>query len=454
MSYLHFFASLRDTVISIAVSGGYIALFVILFLEGIPLIGIAVPGHVAIISAGFLAATGVLSPAWVFILGVAGTILGDWMSFALGKKFGWPLIERFRPYFFISEATITRARTFLDNHTGKALVLGKFNPVTRGLLPFFIGANAAADKSGSHHKTFWIWNIVGATAWVTASVVGGYALGFGFHLLSGWTGKALVVAIIFGILIIWGYRFVNVRFHIFKKYELFILGLNVASLLVIFRMIEDAISPVSFLAGFDLYVNGVINTLVLTKIGPYMLQIAGWVSALGGTVMVIIFTLIGGVVLATHRKWRSAAILLLSVGATALVVGWLKDLIMRVRPENYVTIESPRILSILFDHPTILMEPSFPSAHAAFAAAFLVVITYLTVPKIRTWVRRELFILLTFTIGIGIGVSRLALSVHWGTDVIAGWAIGVFCATGSILLVRYLGELIHPHNRLGERTDR
>jgi membrane-associated phospholipid phosphatase len=40
-----------------------------------------------------------------------------------------------------------------------------------------------------------------------------------------------------------------------------------------------------------------------------------------------------------------------------------------------------------------------------------------------------------------IGLSRLILNVHWASDIIAGWSLGIFCATASILLVRYVGTL-------------
>ncbi len=436
MEYLHIFASLRDTVIAFATGGGYVALFIILVLEGLPLIGIAIPGHVAIISGGFLASTGVLSLPIVLIVSFVSAVLGDYMSYFLGKRFGWPLIEKLRPFFFIRESAITRAKTFLGTHTGKALFFGRFNPVTRGLMPFFVGAN---DMKA---KPFFIWNTVSALAWVLSSVFGGYALGLGYNLISGWTSRALVIAVILAILIIWGYRFVNARFHIFKRYELFVLVMNLASLLILFRMVEDAYSATPFMAGLDLYVNDVMNRLLLLDIGNTILQAASWISALGGTVMISVFTLVGGIVLATHKKWRSAVILLLSIGSTAFIVGWLKEFVLRLRPENLITIDYPSVLGFLFDNSATFLEPSFPSGHAAFAAAFFVVVTYLGIRGMKSWVKRELFIVVTVLIAIAIGVSRIIVSAHWASDVIAGWALGVFLSTASILFVRYVVTLV------------
>jgi len=436
MDYINFFSSVRDTVTAFAVSGGYLALFVILLSEGLPLIGIAVPGHIIVISGGFLAATGVLNMFWVFTISFVAVVLGDYISFMLGRKYGWPLIEKLRPFFFISKSIIDKTRIFLETHTGKALFIGRFNPVTRGLMPFFVGANRMTVRP------FWIWNTAGAFAWVVSSIFVGYAVGLGFHVVSGWTGKALVVAIIVSVLTIWSYRFVNVRFHVFRRYELFILSLNIVSLIILFRLIEDASSAVPFTTNFDLYINGFVNDLLLRPFGSILINIASWVSAFGGTVMTSIFTLVGVIVFIIHKKWRSMSILLLSLISTAFSVGLLKVLILRIRPENLITIDFPTVIGFLFDHPSTLTEPSFPSGHAAFAAAFFVIVTYLAVPKIKSWVRRELLIVVSVLLVLAIGISRIIINAHWASDVVAGWALGIVCATISILLVRYLGTLI------------
>jgi undecaprenyl-diphosphatase len=435
MSYLHFFSALTDTVVAFAIGGGYIALFLLMLLEAIPLIGVAIPGHVAIISAGFLVGTGVLSLGWVMVIGTLGAAIGDFVSYVLGRFFGWPLIEKLRPFFFIRESVIDKARKVLEKHTGKALVLGRFNPVTRGLMPFFVGASKA--KVGS----FWLWNMIGTILWVGTSIGIGYALSFGFTAVAGWTSRALVAALIVAILIVWGYKFVNVRFHIFKRYELFVLGLNIASLLVFFRMVEDASSVRPFLTSFDLYVNGAMNSLA-AHAGPWLTQMAAWTSALGGTTIIAALTVVAGIAYASRRRWRSAAIMLFSVGSTAFMAGWLKDIVGRYRPENFITPHLTGHLSYLFDRATIFSDPSFPSAHAAFAAAFFVALTYLTAPKLKNLIARELFILAAVVLTVAVGASRLILSVHWASDVIAGWSLGVFCATAMILFVKYVGALL------------
>jgi undecaprenyl-diphosphatase len=438
MPYLRFFSALSDALVAFAVGGGYVTLFLVTVLEGLPLLGVLIPGHVAIIAAGFIAATGIFNIWVVMAVAIVGAVIGDFLSFTIGRRYGMPLIQRFRSVFFIRQSHIDKASRLVESHTGKSLIIGRFNPLTRGIMPFMVGAGGVAPRS------FWPFNILGAVLWVVSSVLLGYILGLGYHSAAGMFGKMIVVAVIVSLLIIWGYRFVNARFHIFRRYELFALGLNVLSLYILARMIQDVFVAHSVMdcaiAGtnavslvcFDIRVNAISAGLASGIHGQSLIAAASWASSVGGLTTVSVLTVIGGLYLALRKRWRSVAILLLSVGSTAIMVGWMKDIVGRLRPENMY---APLWASLGND-------PSFPSAHAAFAAAFLTAIAYLFAPHIRSWVRRELFMTACVIAAIAIGLSRIVLNAHWASDVIAGWAHGVFCATGSILLVRYIGELI------------
>ncbi|MDE2037998.1 MAG: bifunctional DedA family/phosphatase PAP2 family protein [Patescibacteria group bacterium] len=425
MGYIHFFSALTEAVKQIAVGGGYVTLFLVMLLEGLPLIGMAIPGHVAIITAGFLAATGIFDPLTATAVGTAGALLGDCASFYLGKRFGMRLVDRLKPHFFVSGSVFDRAGAMLRGHTGKALILGRFNPVTRGLMPFIVGASRGATRS------FWIYDAIGTVAWVASSIAIGYLVALGYHAAAGSIGKLMVLAAIAAILIVWGYRFVNARFHVFKRYELFVLALNLASLYGLARMVQDVFAARPFMAGFDVWANGVSAAFAAgaSSSAAALLSVSYWLDAAAGPPVAAAAAVIVGIALSARRKWRSAAIFLLSIGTAAVGVGWMKDAVMRVRPVDLMV-------------PGLASDPSFPSGHAAFAAALFLAAAYVFAPRIRSWVSRELFLAACVAAPIAIGLSRLVLNVHWASDVIAGWSLGVFCATGSILLIRYVGALV------------
>lgn len=420
MPYAHFFFALSRNMENFVVAGGYPFLFFVVLLEGLPLIGTAIPGHISIIVAGFLARMGIFNIYWVISVTLVAALLGDYIGFALGRRYGLSLIARLRPYFFIKDAHIEKARKMLDTHTGKAMILGRFSPVTRALMPFLVGTGEI--KAGK----FWFYNIIGGVCWAVLSIMLGYIFGEGYHYASGYFGKIAVAGIILAILIVWGYRFINSRFHIFAKYELFSLGLNIVALILLAVTVQDAWSGNSFMANFDVVVNIFMNNV--GQLYPMVMLAATLVTNLGSMYVTGGLGIIFGIALLLRRKWRLGLIFILSTSTTFFVLGVMKEFFMRMRPDNALV--------------TLVNNPSFPSGHACMAAVFFVVSTYLIVPRVRSHIRRELLIVLFSLAVFIIGMTRVVLNVHWASDVIAGWAVGAFIATGFVLLVRYIGVLV------------
>ncbi|MEK7609727.1 MAG: bifunctional DedA family/phosphatase PAP2 family protein [Patescibacteria group bacterium] len=426
MPYFHLFSAFTSHLETIVAQGGYIFLFLTTMLEGIPLIGMAIPGHVAIIIAGFLAKIGLLDLWLVLLLGVVGAMIGDYIGFYLGRKYGLSFIDRLRPYFFITDQHIEKASNLLARHTGKALIIGRFSPVTRPLMPFLVGASKTSEKR------FWVFNTIGGASWAILSVFIGYIFGAGYHIAAGYLGKFAMFAIVVSIIIIWGYHFVNVRFHIFRRYELFMLILNLFSIYGLARTIQDArftmINPIcsSKICTFDVYLNQFFDGI--DRIHPFIVTISEWVTNIGGTAVMTVLGVLLIFWFLFRKRWRSAVVTFISIGSTGLFLGLMKAFFMRARPDNALIL--------------ITNDPSFPSGHAAMVAALLVVVAYLFAPKIKSRFKREFMIVLCVLAIIAVGLSRVVLNVHWASDVVAGWSLGIFFATASVLLVRYVGVLV------------
>ncbi|MGI8547632.1 MAG: phosphatase PAP2 family protein, partial [Gemmatimonadaceae bacterium] len=75
---------------------------------------------------------------------------------------------------------------------------------------------------------------------------------------------------------------------------------------------------------------------------------------------------------------------------------------------------------------------SFPSGHATSATAIFVTAAYVL------WRERLLSRGLAISVGVAgpllVGLSRVYLDVHWATDVLGGWAAGLFVAALSAAL--------------------
>jgi undecaprenyl-diphosphatase len=127
----------------------------------------------------------------------------------------------------------------------------------------------------------------------------------------------------------------------------------------------------------------------------------------------VLWTVVGAAaaVLAIRRQWR-LAIYLLVTGAGALVLDpVLKSLVGRLRP--------------VVAHPIAHgIGNSFPSGHAlgSIVCYGAVLLVFLPVTRGR-W--RTAFIAATVTLVVLIGISRILLGVHYLSDVVGAWAVGI-----------------------------
>jgi undecaprenyl-diphosphatase len=127
----------------------------------------------------------------------------------------------------------------------------------------------------------------------------------------------------------------------------------------------------------------------------------------------VLWTLIGtaAVVLALRRRWRLAAYLLVAGAGVLVLDPVLKALVGRLRP--------------VVAHPIAHGNgDSFPSGHAlgsivCYGALFLVFL-----PAARGMWRR-VFTAVIVTLIAAIGISRLLLGVHYLSDVLGAWALGI-----------------------------
>ncbi|HVH22972.1 MAG TPA: phosphatase PAP2 family protein [Pseudonocardia sp.] len=135
------------------------------------------------------------------------------------------------------------------------------------------------------------------------------------------------------------------------------------------------------------------------------------VSLLGASVTCWIVLSTLALYVAVRRQLRLAAFIVVTgIGATALGPA-VKQLVGRVRP--------------VVDAPVAAVPgPGFPSGHTLGVTVMIGVLLLVLLPAARPGVRRPL-------IGIGValvvlvGFSRIALGVHFPSDVVAGAAIGL-----------------------------
>jgi len=153
-------------------------IFAILALEtGLPLI-IGLPGDTLLISAGlFAAGIGVkaghhhLNITIVAIGAPLAAIIGSQFGHWLGWRYGIKIFSREGSKFF-DPSKIKSAEKYIAKYgTGRAIVLGRFIPVVRGLI------NPLSGIIRVPFKTFAFWNIFGALIWTQVLIWGAYVAG-------------------------------------------------------------------------------------------------------------------------------------------------------------------------------------------------------------------------------------------------------------------------------------
>jgi len=120
--------------------------------------------------------------------------------------------------------------------------------------------------------------------------------------------------------------------------------------------------------------------------------------------------------LAWRRGWRQALLFGGIVLGGALIVLLLKSAIGRPRPD-------------LLPHQDIVSSASMPSGHAANN-----VVVWLAAA--RLWSPAPWLTVAALLLALAIGASRVMLAVHWPSDVIAGWAVGLAWVWGCLALRR------------------
>jgi undecaprenyl-diphosphatase len=96
---------------------------------------------------------------------------------------------------------------------------------------------------------------------------------------------------------------------------------------------------------------------------------------------------------------------------------------------------------------------AFPSGHATDAAAFFVAVSFtvaITVTR-RRWAQVAVFGLGSVMAAL-VGLSRLVLGVHWFSDVVAGWALGIAVALTVVVTLWYFTAR-HPVSRSPAISD-
>jgi len=144
-----------------------LVVFLLPAVEASTLLGLVVPGEIAVLLGGAFAHQGRVSLVAVMAAAVLGAVTGDSVGYALGARLGPRLFSRASDK---ARRHLDRAQVFVQRFGGPAVLLGRWVAVLRALVPSVAGAG------GLPYRRFLVYNVAGGTLWgVTVAGVGSLA---------------------------------------------------------------------------------------------------------------------------------------------------------------------------------------------------------------------------------------------------------------------------------------
>lgn len=201
-----------------------------------------------------------------------------------------------------------------------------------------------------------------------------------------------------------------------KKYKLYfpIFIICILSLVIFIKLLEDVLTY-GRITKIDLLINSKVTLLWNPILDKTMLFITNIVSPSP----LIILSFLLSLFLIYKKRHQKFFILAFSLIAGLLSEVVIKFLIHRLRPTNSL-IQVTRY--------------SFPSGHATISIIFFSFLIYCFKDEIKNKLLKTIFILASIILFLIIGFSRIYLDVHWFSDVVAGFSLGAFWLSLSILI--------------------
>lgn len=183
---LDIFLHVDQHLLSLSVTYGmwiYAILFVVVFCETGLVVTPFLPGDSLLFATGALCAVGSgrggLELAIAIPLLIVAAVLGDAVNYRIGRALGPGYLERrlkedAKPSLLarlIKREHLERTQAFYEKYGGKTIVLARFVPIVRTFAPFVAGIGKM------QYRQFFIFNVVGAIAWVLICILAGFFLG-------------------------------------------------------------------------------------------------------------------------------------------------------------------------------------------------------------------------------------------------------------------------------------
>jgi undecaprenyl-diphosphatase len=429
------------------------------FAETGAFIGLVAPGETVMLLGGAVAGQGSIDLYVTIALAWTMACAGDVTSFFLGRRLGREFLLKHGPRFGFSHERLKQVEDFFSRHGGKTIFIGRFVGFVRAFAPFIAGS------SGMRFRQFFPYSVLGCGIWVSATIVIGYIFSRSIDTAIKYAGKGAVILgalIVVVVGVIWATRYLRVAENrveavrwldahswtrwitkLGRRYETQLrflgdrltpggsFGLEFTSLMAVLAVALFVLVAYIVVIGRD--PGPTPGDETATRVAEalrcgFMTDFSKFFTFLGSGGFVWALTAVCAAALAWRRRWTELGVLL--AGMVLITIGFheIKAATDRPRPPE------PLVGST---------GSSFPSGHASHSVIYVWLATTIVVRLRPGMARATLVVVAGIVVTALVGLSRVYLSVHYLSDVSAGWALGAACFSVTAAIALVVSQLRH-----------
>ncbi len=177
-----------DWIIRLIEQGGYWGIALLMVIENIfP----PIPSEVIMGVGGMAVARGTMAFWPLLAVGTAGSTLGNYAWFLLGRRLGYerlqPLVDRWGRWLTLEWEDVERASTFFQRHGQWVVLVLRMSPFLRTMI------SLPAGLARMKHWKFLAFTFVGSGVWNVALISGGHWLADSMESSQHWLGWGIAI---------------------------------------------------------------------------------------------------------------------------------------------------------------------------------------------------------------------------------------------------------------------
>jgi len=178
--------------------------------------------------------------------------------------------------------------------------------------------------------------------------------------------------------------------------------------------------------GYSLEYVQIFDDFIYNLIGlnSFLTPLMYFISFLFNVSIAPILSVLAMGILVYYKKIREAVIFTILVSFGAIVDLFMKNVFVRERPLGGLLAAT---------------DGSFPSGHTFFALIFFLSVSLCFGDFFREKNKMKFYLACIFS-ALLVGFSRIYLKMHWFSDVLAGFALGIFSFSFILFFVKYFLE--------------